>query len=175
MKSSPAEIYLTEVLGVKTIVTPSAVNTSVLTNVTDQPESSNALRTESGSDNEKTAALFKNYGDEPQILLWVPHEPGLEETDLLSRMMKAAKISQYLVFWGTSLQQVPPIYFEAGLKHGIKFFGSSDNKEEVTAHLLLIHSSTLASMLTGSSFEIQANKKKVWGHIQDIQQLLPKR
>ena len=159
MQDSAIETYLTEVLGLRTLLTPAT------------------YRAEKLSPAEALPAVIENLffvqGEEPQVLLWIKKTPNEVESQLLLRMMKAAKITQYLVFWGSSLKQLPQVYFEAGLQHGIKFFGAPDYKDEVFANLLLIHTSTLDSMLEGPAHEIQTHKKKVWGHIQDIQQLLP--
>jgi hypothetical protein len=141
MKDSALEIYLSDVLGLKSVLTP--------------PQVEPPFRKE-----------WESFGAHPRFLIRLPQPPRPEEKSLTQKMMAAAKVDSYLLFWGASLDLLPP-ELRALLRQGLYFNGREEGEERL-GPLLMFSTSSLHQMLEGSPAQIQFHKKKVWTKIQSL-------
>lgn len=145
------QFYLEEVLGIQNLVRPSFVSPKgAASNSVQSSESLNSV-------------LFKVEGERPTLLVWVLKQPSAPESELIEKMMAAAKMNSYILFWGNNLTELPGDIFSQ-LNVGLVFFG---DQVPVNTHstLKLIPSPSLVSMLVGHSAEIQSHKRVAWENI----------
>lgn len=145
------QFYLEEVLGIQHLIRPTLAMSSAQQQ---QP--------------------WESVGTAPTHILWTTNSPSLEEKQLISKMMAAAKLNSYIIFWGDDLEVLDSSVMSS-VSAALLFFGAEKSDQNIESRLHLLKTASLKSMMEGSEASIQIHKKAAWEKIKELMAFLAER